>query len=130
MANRSFHKPLGSLEIDVVSLFGTITIGSSGAVSSSTGKGIASVALSGTGGYIVTLQDAYNALLFADLNTLHSTDSAASTVGIGSRINAADVSSAKTVTFQMYALDDGADANPASGAVLYVMIVLRNSSVT
>ena len=76
------------------------------------------------------MQDAYNALLYEDLNTLHSTDSAASTVGIGSRINAASVTTDKTVTFQMYALDDGADANPASGAVLYFQIVLRNSSVT
>lgn len=131
MANRSFHKPLGHLEIDVVTLYGSITIGAAGAVSSSTGKGIASVALTGTGGYIVTLSDTYNAFLYADIQTLHSTDSDATTVGIHGRINAQAVNTTTpTVTFQMFAGDDGADANPASGAVLYFQIVVRNSSVT
>lgn len=129
MANRSFHKPLGHLEIDVVTLFGTITIGASGAVSSSTGKGIASVALSGTGGYIVTLSDTYNALLYADAKVLDATDENPASVGIHTRLHAANVST-PSVTFQCFAGDDGADAHPADGAVIYFMIVLRNSSVT
>lgn len=133
MANRTFHPNQGSLEINVVHLYGTITVGSSGAVASSTGKGIASVTKeSADGQYTVALQDSYNALLYANIQTLHSTDSAASTVGIVGRINSADVASstAPVVVFQMFALDDGADANPAEGAVLYFQITLRNSSLS
>lgn len=130
MADHAFRKGLGYLENNVVEFFGAITIGSSGAVDATNlTNGITSIALTGTGGYIVTLDSTYNALLWADAELLHSTDSAATTVGIGHRINAESVASAGTVTFQFYALDDGADANPASGAKLFFRICCRNSDV-
>lgn len=130
MASRSFNPPLGSLEVDVVDLFGTITIGSSGAVSASSGKGVASVALVGTGGYTITLEDTYQALLFAGATQLDSADETPASVGVHTRLAAQDVASAKTVTLQCFAGDDGADAHPADGAVIYFNLRLRNSSVT
>lgn len=131
MASRGFLPPLGALEVDVVELFGTITIGAAGAVSASTGKGIASVALTGTGGYIVTLSDTYQALLFAGATLLDDTDSDPTTVGVHIRMHAQAVdNSTPTVRFQCFAGDDGADANPADGAVIYFTLKLRNSTVS
>lgn len=131
MADRMFKPGLGSLETGVVDLFCKIVVGSSGAVTSGTGMGIASVTKeSSAGQYTILLSDTYNSLLWAGITLLDDSDSAATTVGIGTRLQAETVSSTKTVVVQTYALDDGADANPADGAILYVKITLRNSSVT
>ena len=132
MANRSFHQPEGALELRVVSLYATITFGASGAVASSSGKGIASVVKeSAAGQYTVTLSDQYNSLLWAGVTLVHSTDSDPASVGVHARVNASAVSAATpTVTLQAFAGDDGADANPASGAVWLVKFELRNSSVS
>lgn len=131
MANRMFQQPAGSLEVGCVTLYGTITIGSTGAVSASTGKGITSVTRNSAGKYTVLLNDTYNSLLFADAKILHSTLSDASTVGIYANIfsQAVATAAAPTVIFQFVALDDGAAADPASGAVIYYKIEVKNSSV-
>lgn len=131
MADRMFTPPLGHLEVGVVELYCAITVGASGAVASYSGKGVASVVKETSAGqYTITLTDRYPALLWPGATLLDDSDSAATAVGIGSRFQAAAVSSATpTVTVQMYALDDGADANPADGAVIYVCLKLKNSSV-
>lgn len=131
MANRMWLPHAGCLEVDVVTLFCKITIGASGAVSASSGKGIASVARSSAGKYLVTLSDQYNSLLGFSLGQLHSTDSDPATVGVHMRLDAEAVNNATpTVTVQCFAGDDGADADPASGAIIYVTLQLRNSSVS
>lgn len=131
MANRSFHKPLGSLEIDTVTLYGTVTFGATGAVASSTGKGITSVTRNSAGKYTVLLADVYNAMLFADGIILDSANSDPVTVGVVPRLFSQAVSNATpTVIFQFYDVAGGEVADPASGAVLYYTIQLRNSSVT
>jgi hypothetical protein len=132
MANRSFLPPLGHLEVDVVELFGTITIGASGAVSASSGKGIASVVKeTAAGQYTITLSDRYNSLLFASAVVLDDTNSDPVTVGIQPRLLSQDVNNATpTVAIQFYDHTDGSAANPASGAVVYVSIKVRNSSVS
>lgn len=132
MANRSFHPPAGNLELDVVNLFGTITVGASGAVTTGVGKGIASVVKeSAAGQYTITLSDTYNTLLMANFMLLDGTDESPATVGTHMRLNSQAVSNATpTLVLQCYAGDDGADANPADGAVIYFQVVLRNSSVS
>lgn len=132
MADRRFLPALGHLEVDVVELFGTITIGSSGAVSASTGKGIASVVKeSAAGQYTITLSDRYNALLMASAIILDDTDSDPVTVGIQPRLLSQAVNNATpTVKFQFYNHTNGAAANAADGAVVYFQIKLRNSSVS
>ena len=132
MANRSFHRPLGSLEIDVVTLFGTITIGASGAVSASTGKGITSVTNNSTGKYTVLLADTYNGFLWADGIVLDDTNSDPVSVGVVPRLFSQDVASltAPVVILQFYDVAGGEVANPASGAVVYFKIDLRNSTLT
>lgn len=132
MANKTFRQPLGCLEVDVVSLYGTITFGSTGAVASSSGKGISSIVRNSAGKYTITLDAPYNALLWADTRILHSTLSSPATVGIEANLFSQDVSNASTPTLviQFVALDNGAAADPASGAVCYLKMDLRNSSVS
>lgn len=134
MADRSYLPPAGSLEVGVVELFAELTFGSAGAVTLTSGKGFASATQeSGDGLYTLALSDEYNRLLWGGITLLDDTASAASTVGIGARFESEDVdgsSAAANVKVQFYALDDGADADPADGAKAYVMLKLRNSSVS
>lgn len=131
MANRNFYPNHKSLEVDVVHLYAQITIGASGAVSSSSGLGIASVVKeSAAGQYTITLSDSYNKLLHANVFALSTTD-AAQTVGTAFRVQSQAVDAATpTLVIQASDTATGADANPTSGDVLYVKIELRNSSVT
>jgi hypothetical protein len=130
MANKSWLPVLGALEVDVVGLYGSITFGSTGAVSASSGKGIASVVRNSAGNYTITLDDSYQALLWAGVTLLHSASSDPSTVGVEWRVASADVLSAKTVVIQSFASDDGAAADPASGAQVLLKFDLRNSTVS
>jgi hypothetical protein len=131
MANRNFYPNHKSLEVDVVHLYAQIVIGASGAVSSSSGLGIASVVKeSAAGQYTITLSDSYNKLLHANVFALSTTD-AAQTVGTAFRVQSQAVDAATpTLVIQASDTATGADANPTSGDILYVKIELRNSSVT
>lgn len=134
MANRSFHPHRGSLEIESVTLWCSITVGASGAVSSSVGKGILSVTKESTAGrYTIALQDNYNKLLCANITLLDSTDSDPASVATWWRVKSEQVSSssAPNIVIQGNASgSSGAAANARSGAVLMVRLELRNSSVS
>lgn len=133
MANRNFFGNSYSLEVDNVTLWAEINVGSSGAVSSSSGLGIASVTKESTAGqYTIALSDNYNKLLHASIMVLDDTNSDPTTVAIIGRVlsEAVSSSSAPAIVIQGVALDDGAAANFASGAKILVKIELRNSSVT
>lgn len=128
MANRRFLPPLGSLEVDVVELFGQAVIGAAGAVTSFSGKGIANVARTATGRYVVTFSDRYNALLFASIIP-HDADISGSAKGGFARLYAVNVNSATpSITFQMLKTVDSAE-DPFPASVLYFTAKLRNSSV-
>lgn len=62
MSNRMYFPLRGSLNRETVTLFGTITTTTSGAIGSQSCKGF-SVTRTGTGVYRIALQDAYAALL-------------------------------------------------------------------
>lgn len=131
MADRSFLPPAGSLEVNVVEIFCEVNVGATGAVSSSSGKGCSTVTRTSAGLYRVPLSDSYNKLLWAGVTLLDDTDSAATTVGIGHRLEAEDVDGTSPyVDVQFYALDDGAAADPADGAKWFICMKLRNSSVS
>jgi hypothetical protein len=133
MANRNFYSNSHALEVDNVSLWCEVNIGAAGAVSSSSGLGIASVTKeSADGKYTIRLSDSYNKLLHANVMVLDDTNSDPTTVAIAGRIFSEDVdhATAPNIVIQGIALDDGAAANFASGAKLLVKIELRNSSVT
>lgn len=130
MANRLWLPNSGSLEVNVCELFGSITIGAAGAVTTSSGKGIASVVKEATAGqYTITLSDQYNSLLWAGFTLVSTTDGAAA-VGTAYRINSSAVgNSTPTVVLQASDTATGADANPSSGDVILFTFKLKNSSV-
>ncbi len=130
MASRSFHPPLGSLEVDCVSLYCKFVVGATGAVGTTTGKGVTSVTRDSTGQYTVLLADTYNTFLWGAAAILTTTSSDPATVGVLARLEAEAVATSKTVQFQFYALDDGAVADPFETAVVYIKLELRNSSVS
>jgi len=133
MANRNFYPNALSLEIDHVHLYASIVIGASGAVTSSAGKGIASVTKETEAGrYTILLQDSYNKLLDCSIQLVSTAASNPSTVAVTGRVRSEQVihATAPSLVIQGYALDDGADADYASGATLLVHITLRNSSVS
>ncbi len=132
MANRSWLPMGGSLEVNAVELWGSATIGGTGAVSSFTGKGITSITRLSAGQYSVNLQENYNLLLWANAVVLHTTDDNPTSAGVAVRIKSQQVidATAPNVIFQFYSVTGGAATDPASGAVVLFDLVLRNSSVT
>ena len=133
MANRSFYPNHQSLEVDCVHLWAEINIGASGAVSSSSGLGIASVTKeTAAGQYTIALTDSYNKLLWAGISLLDDADSDPTSVAVSARIQSEDVDSdsAPELVIQGYDVTDGSAANFANGAKLLVKIELRNSSVS
>jgi len=133
MANRNFYPNALSLEIDHVHLYASIVVGASGAVTSFTGKGIASVTKAAEAGrYTIALEDSYNKILDCTIQLVSTAASDPATVAVTSRVRSEQVvhATAPSLVTQGYALDDGADADFASGATLLVHITLRNSSVS
>lgn len=130
--NRFFQPLKGALEAGLVFYTAKVAIGASGAPTLNTdkSKGVATVVRSATGRYVVTLQDAYNDLLFVS----HCNEAAVTldpaTTGVEMRLHAKDVTNSSTPTFtvQMVTQDDGADADPANGVTLNLFMVLKGSS--
>lgn len=119
MASRNFNRKQ-ALEKEVKELYAKFTFGSSGAVTLTTGHGIASVAKSGTGDYLVTLQDAYVSLKFVEGIFLKST-------GEDIRIQLKE-EAVSSKTFSFLTLTGSSATNPSSGAVLYLKIELKNTT--
>lgn len=131
MANRNFKDRVKTLESEVVHLYGQVTFGASGAIASQNSKGF-SVAqtASEAGRYTVTLEDRYSTLLFVGCNIEGAADTAFGATGLIRALRNVDMSS-KTFDIQLVEADGNlADTDPASGDVLYICIVLKNSSLT
>lgn len=129
MANRYFKQFQGSLETGIVKLYGSVTFGATGAVSSSDCKGF-SVAKTGseTGRYTITLEDEYPEFKGCVAIVEGAADAAFSTNG---QLCALRNVAMASKTFDVQILDAaGADTNPASGYKLWLEITLKNSEVT
>jgi hypothetical protein len=102
-------------------LYATVTIGASGAVSSTAGYGILSCTEDATGTYKFILDQAYESLVYAHATTLNSTID-----DIMTSIKAEDVDATSDpyVTLYTYSVG-GAASEPASGSLLYVEIVVQ-----
>lgn len=132
MANRSFHQPMGNLEVGVCKLWAKVTVGATGAPTlvAAASKGIASIVRNSAGNYTITLSDRYKAFLGGQVTLLDDTDSDPSSVGCLARFISETVDNATPTTLiQWFASDDGAATDPANGATFYVVLDLRNSSV-
>lgn len=133
MANRSWLPILGSLEVDVVSIFGHFTVGAVGAPTlvTSGSKGVFSVVRNSAGNYTIQMTDNYNLFLGAALTLLHAPEGS-NADGTHLRLTATNVSSSTvpSVTLQAVNTSATAAADPASGAEIFFRIDLRNSSVS
>lgn len=131
MANRYFYKNHYSLEVDVVTLFSSVVIGASGAVTSAKGGGIASVAKQATAGqYLITLSDKYAHFFDCDAKTILGTISGVSRIQIlqAPATLQADIQNNKA--FLIQCIDNaGAAVNPASTEIIELVIKLRISSI-
>lgn len=104
---------------DVV-IRGKVAIGASGATGTLTGSGIATIAKSATGRYLVTLSDSFPAF-----HSIHATMLSASAVDLVPQVRAYDAS-AKTVTISTLAA--ATETEPASGTELHILIFAKNST--
>lgn len=132
MANRYFKDTVKTLESAIVKLYGSVTFGASGAVSSSSCKGFSVAKTSGkTGRYTITLEDKYNSIKGCFVSLVGPDDAAATTAaGYWTFLRNDDVASAGTFDVQFVRTDTGADADPTSGNIALLEITLKNSSNT
>lgn len=121
MANRTFNKKQ-ALEKEVKEIYVDIAIGGTGAPTLTRGTGVASVARSSTGVYLITLQDKYMRLMAAQASVVTP-----SAEDIEVQLAAESVASAKTVTLRCHTA--GVATDPASGDRILVRLDLKNSSV-
>jgi hypothetical protein len=136
MADRSFHRHLGSLEIDVVTLYANVSIGATGAPTLNTSpgsKGITSVTRNSAGDYTFQFDDKYQKLLWADVIVLDATLSNPSTVGMVGTIKAVNEPNTNGMTVEVvfYEMANAATAvDPRNGAKVLACFHVRNSSTT
>lgn len=123
MANRRFNQFQGTLEREVVKLYGKVAIGASGDPTLNTdySKGIASISRSSAGVYLVTLSDKYWALFDFNAFLLESDDE-----DVTFKLNAVDMD-AKTLTIGCYTAATLTD--PSDGSVLQFSVDLKNTSL-
>ena len=121
MANRDFNRKQ-ALEKEVKELYALLTFGASGAVTLTSGIGIASAAKSATGDYLITLQDRYVSLKFVEGTLIKSTGE-----DIRIQVKAEDVDGAKTIS--ILTLTGASATNPSSGAQLLLKIEVKNTTV-
>jgi len=130
MANRLFNQFNYTLESGIVNLFGSVTIGTSGAIDASSCKGFSIVKTGGeTGRYTVTLNDKYSELKICNVVSVGPADAALTDAsGIIVSLRNIAVDSAKTFDIQFSRNTTLADTNPTSGIIFKIQIVLKNSS--
>ena len=121
MANRNFHR-VQSLARESKVVYAKATVSSNVATKVvNDSVGVASVVISGTGVVTVTLDDKYNALLFASVESVGS-----ATVDNKFVITSEDVNGVKTVVFQNV---EGAAAAAIDDSTILIKMELKNSSV-
>lgn len=131
MANRTYNQAQYTAERAPVSLYATITIGATGAMSAKKGYGIKSVTKEATAGqYTVVLEDKFSRALSVSVQVVHSAISAAQVVQVLNTPAQLQSAVAGGTGFVLQCVDkDGAAVNPESGAQLFLQVVASNSSV-
>lgn len=126
MSNRMFYPLRGSLNREVVTLFGTVTTTTSGAVGSQACKGF-SVSRTGTGVYAIALQDAYAALLNADVTLSVS----AITAGKGQLfVVTTDTPLSSALVIKVYRPDTQVVADVDDGALIKFALTLSRVAIS
>jgi hypothetical protein len=121
MASRNFNRKQ-ALEREIKEIYAKLTFGASGAVTLTTGHGVASAAKSDTGDYLITLRDKYVSLKMVEGTFIKSSGE-----DIRVQVKAEAVATAKTIS--ILTLTGASATNPSSGAVLLLKFELKNTSV-
>lgn len=124
MANSRLFQFSYSYERDLVRMPIKVSIGSSGAPTLSQAKGISSIVRNSAGNYTITLKDNFNLLMALHARFISGSSAPAAP---GVNIVSESVSSSKQVIIQCRDLA-GAAADPASGEVMLLELVMRNAS--
>lgn len=128
MANRRLFQFRYSYDRDMVEIWGSATIGSSGAVSSYSGTGISSIVKESTAGqYTINLVDSFNSLKMVSSLVKNSSGIPASPI-MGLVSEQVSSLTAPKLVVQFSDVETPAATNPASGDVIYFHITLKNSS--
>lgn len=127
MANRLFNQFGATLEKGVVTLFGDVTIGATGAPTlvAANSKGIKSIVRNSAGDYTITLQDTYNKFLSLWVGFQKATAAAAPNQTV--KAKSLNATGGATIEFVLYN-NAGAATDPASGEELFIEICVGNSS--
>lgn len=127
MANRYMNQFVYTFEQKPCVMFAKVTIGATGAPTlvTASSKGIKSITRNSTGDYTLLLSDTYNSLLHFK-HIINSGSSAPTAPGMYIKSDAVSSATVPGVEFVMNAA--GTPTDPASGEILYLEIVLRNSS--
>jgi hypothetical protein len=120
MANRRFEQFTYSLVKKLTHITGRANLSSAGAVLSQDIPG-ATLTKTGTGAYLLTLEDKYNSVMSIHAQLGSTAQDLQAVPG------AADVSGAGTVVINTKTA--GTNTDPSATAVLYIDVALRNSSV-
>lgn len=133
IANRRFNQFRYSYEQDLVDIYGSCSIGASGAVTSGTvaGKGVSGVVKESTAGqYSITFTDTFPKWLSLEASVLFTTATGVANIDIlmDPTTIQADILGDKTIVIQLYDYA-GAAVNAASGSLLSFKATFRNSSV-
>jgi hypothetical protein len=130
-ASRTLFQFQGSFERELVHIYALATVGSSGAItlSSANSRGVASITKeSGAGDYTILLQNTYSRLM--QVTVSQELAGAAGSTAPNVMIEDESVASDKTIELQFHAADGTTEANPASGTILRIHIVLSNVAKT
>lgn len=154
MANREFYQYAWALEKEPVSLWATVNVGGSGAVTlqkwtqpngsvagaysaaptPGTGyakgfKGISAITRNSAGNWTLALQDTYIRLLSAHVNFVFTTSGPTAPIWsvISATTNVASAT-APQVSFLFQAAAGGAATDPASGEQILIRLLLANSA--
>ena len=129
MANRRTHQFTGVNVAGATRVFAKVTVGASGAptlitTGVNTNNGfIASITRNSAGDYTLALADAWNALLGLKTTTINSTGISASP-DVNVKTDAVTTKSLRFVCST-----GGVATDPASGDILLIQIILKNSSI-
>jgi len=131
MANRLYQQFQYTAERAPVTLYATLAVGASGAVSAVKGYGISSITKESTAGqYSSVLSDKFTRALSVQAQIVHSAISAAATVQVLETPAALQADVVAGTGFKIQLVDAaGAAVNAESGAQVFIQVVVVNSSV-
>lgn len=115
------RQPLEAVEQGVTGLYAKVTIGASGAATT-TGYGFTSIAKSTTGEYLITLDRKYKKLL-----GLHVTFEQATDQGLIHSIKTNSLSSAGTILIRTAV--GATETEPSSGTIMYIEVIVGDTGM-